>query len=184
MRARRREAQPSGHQDLRLDLQEPGRPAAEGRTAGQLLEAAGCKGLAVGGARFSPKHANFIENARRRDDGRRAALIAEGRRRVRERFGVELEPEVQLLGDVELPVGRSVTRSDVGAGVLASARRLPSRCASRRASSRSCCAAVGWLGWSWLRDSSLVQVEHVEVSGLTTRDAPAIRRALRAGRRA
>ena len=29
------------------------------------------------------------------------ALMAEGRRRVRERFGVELEPEVQLLGDVD-----------------------------------------------------------------------------------
>ena len=38
-------------------LQEPG------GGAGQLLEAAGCKGLEVGGARFSPKHANFIENA-------------------------------------------------------------------------------------------------------------------------
>jgi cell division protein FtsQ len=40
-------------------------------------------------------------------------------------------------------------------------------------------AAVGWLGWSWLRDSSLVQVESVKISGLTTRDAPAIRRTLR-----
>jgi cell division protein FtsQ len=40
-------------------------------------------------------------------------------------------------------------------------------------------AAVGWLGWSWLQDSSLVQVESVKISGLTTRDAPAIRRTLR-----
>jgi cell division protein FtsQ len=40
-------------------------------------------------------------------------------------------------------------------------------------------AALGWLGWSWLRDSSLVQVEQVRVTGLTTRDAPAIRRTLR-----
>ena len=31
------------------------------------------------------------------------ALMAEGRRRVKERFGVELEPEVQVLGDVEVP---------------------------------------------------------------------------------
>jgi hypothetical protein len=40
-------------------------------------------------------------------------------------------------------------------------------------------AALGWLGWSWLRDSTLVKVEEVRVTGLTTRDAPAIRRTLR-----
>ena len=40
-------------------------------------------------------------------------------------------------------------------------------------------AALGWLGWTWLRDSSLVQVDEVQVTGLTTRDAPAIRRTLR-----
>ena len=40
-------------------------------------------------------------------------------------------------------------------------------------------AALGWFGWMWLRDSSLVRVDEVQVSGLTTRDAPAIRRTLR-----
>ncbi len=39
--------------------------------------------------------------------------------------------------------------------------------------------ALGWLGWLWVRDSSLVRVDEVQVSGLTTRDAPAIRRTLR-----
>ena len=39
--------------------------------------------------------------------------------------------------------------------------------------------ALGWLGWTWLRDSSLVRVDEVQVSGLTTRDGPAIRRTLR-----
>jgi cell division protein FtsQ len=39
--------------------------------------------------------------------------------------------------------------------------------------------ALAWLGWSWLRDSSLVRVDEVRISGLTTRDAPAIRRTLR-----
>ena len=39
--------------------------------------------------------------------------------------------------------------------------------------------ALGWIGWTWLRDSSLVRVDEVRVSGLTTRDAPAIRRTLR-----
>ena len=38
--------------------------------------------------------------------------------------------------------------------------------------------ALGWLSWSWFRDSSLVKVRHVQVSGLTTSDAPAIRREL------
>jgi cell division protein FtsQ len=37
---------------------------------------------------------------------------------------------------------------------------------------------LGWFTWSWFRDSSLVKVQHVKVSGLTTADAPAIRREL------
>jgi UDP-N-acetylmuramate dehydrogenase len=100
MRARRREAQPSGIKTFGSTFKNPDDERAEGRSAGQLLEAAGCKGLQVGSARFSPKHANFIENV-----GGRAStedvltLIAEGRRRVLDRFGIELEPEVQLLGE-------------------------------------------------------------------------------------
>ncbi len=100
MRARRREAQPSGIKTFGSTFKNPEDARAEGRTAGQLLEAAGCKGLQVGGARFSPKHANFIENVGgRATTGDVLALIAEGRRKVRDRFGVELETEVQLLGD-------------------------------------------------------------------------------------
>jgi UDP-N-acetylenolpyruvoylglucosamine reductase len=100
MRARRREAQPSGIKTFGSTFKNPDHTRAGGRSAGQLLEAAGCKGLQVGGARFSPKHSNFIENV----DGRAStddvlALIAEGRRRVLEHAGVELEPEVQLLGE-------------------------------------------------------------------------------------
>jgi UDP-N-acetylmuramate dehydrogenase len=103
MRARRKAAQPSGIKTFGSTFKnpDPDDAGAAGRTAGQLLEAAGCKGLERGGARFSPKHANFIENR----DGRATttdvlALIAEGRRRVGERYGVTLEPEVQLLGEV------------------------------------------------------------------------------------
>ena len=77
-------------------------PSARGRgIAGQLLDAAGCRGLAVGGARFSEKHANFVENMGEATTKDVVALMAEGRRRVRARFGVELEPEVQFLGDVD-----------------------------------------------------------------------------------
>jgi UDP-N-acetylmuramate dehydrogenase len=103
MRARRREAQPSGIKTFGSTFKNPDVEESGGRTAGQLLEAAGCRGLEVGGARFSPVHANFIEN---RGDATTAdvlALIAAGRRRVRERFGVDLEAEVQVLGEVEWP---------------------------------------------------------------------------------
>ena len=81
----------------------PTTPRAQGRSAGLLLAEAGCNGLAVGGARFSPKHANFIENTGGASTADVLAVMAEGRRRVLERFGVELEPEVQTLGDVRLP---------------------------------------------------------------------------------
>ena len=66
-----------------------------------LLDQAGCRGLAVGGARFSEKHANFVENEGGATTADVVALMAEGRRRVRERFGIALEPEVQFLGDVD-----------------------------------------------------------------------------------
>jgi UDP-N-acetylmuramate dehydrogenase len=55
----------------------------------------------VGGARFSEKHANFVENMGDATTADVIALMAEGRRRVREQFGVVLEPEVQLLGEVD-----------------------------------------------------------------------------------
>jgi len=103
MRDKRRAAQPSGIKTFGSTFKNPHDPRAEGRTAGMLLEEAGCRGLRVGGARFSPKHANFVENTGTATTGDVLALMAEGRRRVRERFGVELEAEVQLLGDQERP---------------------------------------------------------------------------------
>jgi UDP-N-acetylenolpyruvoylglucosamine reductase len=103
MRERRHEAQPSGIKTFGSTFVNPDDKRAEGRTAGQLLEAAGCGGLAVGGARFSPKHANFVENTGEASTADVLELMAAGRRRVHERFGVELEPEVQLLGEVRWP---------------------------------------------------------------------------------
>lgn len=103
MRGRRREAQPSGIKTFGSTFKNPDDERAEGRSAGQLLEAAGCRGLQLGGARFSEKHANFVENTGEASTADVLALMAEGRRRVKERFGVELEPEVQVLGDVEVP---------------------------------------------------------------------------------
>ncbi|HEU0024212.1 MAG TPA: UDP-N-acetylmuramate dehydrogenase [Thermoleophilaceae bacterium] len=102
MRAARREAQPSGVKTFGSTFKNPEEPAAGGRSAGVLLDEAGCRGLAVGGARFSGKHANFVENSGEATTADVVALMAEGRRRVRERFGLELEPEVQFLGDVDV----------------------------------------------------------------------------------
>jgi UDP-N-acetylenolpyruvoylglucosamine reductase len=103
MRARRKAAQPSGIKTFGSTFKNPTDPRAEGRTAGQLLEAAGCRGLRIGGAGFSAKHANFIENYGEASTADVVAVMAEGRRRVQERFQVALEPEVQVLGGVELP---------------------------------------------------------------------------------
>lgn len=105
MRERRREAQPSGIKTFGSTFKNPDDERAEGKSAGQLLEMAGCLGLRHGGARFSQKHANFVENDRGATTAEVLELMAEGRRRVHERFGVELEPEVQVLGDVRWPAG-------------------------------------------------------------------------------
>ncbi len=103
MRRRRHEAQPRGIRTFGSTFKNPDGPRAEGRSAGMLLAEAGCNGLAIGGARFAPKHANFIENTGAATTADVLAVMAEGRRRVLERFGVELEPEVRTLGDVRLP---------------------------------------------------------------------------------
>jgi UDP-N-acetylenolpyruvoylglucosamine reductase len=101
MRAQRREAQPSGIKTFGSTFKNPDDPRAEGRSAGVLLDQAGCRGLQVGGARFSEKHANFVENMGGATTADVVALMTEGRRRVREQFGITLEPEVQVLGDVD-----------------------------------------------------------------------------------
>ncbi|HEY8865745.1 MAG TPA: FAD-binding protein, partial [Solirubrobacteraceae bacterium] len=103
MRSKRREAQPSGIKTFGSTFKNPDDPRAEGRTAGRLLDDAGCGGLQVGGARFAPKHANFVENTGSATTADVLALMSAGRRRVHERFGVVLDPEVQTLGDVTWP---------------------------------------------------------------------------------
>jgi UDP-N-acetylmuramate dehydrogenase len=71
----------------------------QGDHAGRLIEAAGLKGATEGGAMVSTKHANFIVNV-----GDAAAidvwrLMQRCQREVREKFGVELVPEVELVGE-------------------------------------------------------------------------------------
>jgi UDP-N-acetylenolpyruvoylglucosamine reductase len=105
MRRRRKEAQPSGIKTFGSTFMNPDDPRAEGRSAGQLLDAADCRGLQVGGARLSPKHANFIENTGGATTFDILEVMAEARRKVHQRFGVTLEPEVQVLGEVSWPEG-------------------------------------------------------------------------------
>ena len=72
-----------------------------GDHAARLIESVGGKALAVGGARVSEKHSNFIvagPGASARDVSR---LISMLRDRVLQRHGVELEPEVQVAGAVD-----------------------------------------------------------------------------------
>ena len=71
-----------------------------GDHAARLIEAAGLKGHEIGGARISEKHANFIVNPKGR--ARAAdieALIALARTTVRQRFAVDLIPEVRIVGE-------------------------------------------------------------------------------------
>ena len=71
-----------------------------GDHAARLIEACGLKGFAIGGARVSDKHANFIVNPQRR--ARAAdieALIVHVRDTVRAETGVDLEPEVRIIGE-------------------------------------------------------------------------------------
>jgi UDP-N-acetylmuramate dehydrogenase len=103
MRRRRKEAQPSGIKTFGSTFMNPEDPRADGRSAGQLLDQAGCRGLTVGGARLSPKHANFVENTGRATTADILAVMTAARKRVKERFGVVLEPEVQVLGEVSWP---------------------------------------------------------------------------------
>lgn len=71
----------------------------DGDSAGRIVDAAGCRGLRLRSAEVSPRHANFIQA----DPGGRAddvfGLIREVQKRVKDHLGVELVPEVRLVGD-------------------------------------------------------------------------------------
>ena len=88
----RRENQPGG-QNAGSVFTNP-----DGDSAGRLVDAAGCKGLRIGTAEVSTKHANFIQA----DEGGRAAdvlaLMGEVQALVRAHSGVELVPETRLVG--------------------------------------------------------------------------------------
>jgi UDP-N-acetylenolpyruvoylglucosamine reductase len=111
MQRRRKEAQPSGVRTFGSVWKNP----SADLTAGRLLEQCGLKGYAIGGARISPVHANFIENTGGATSADVVALMAEARRRARELHGIDLHHEVQMLGPIGLPGERPAAPGGAGA---------------------------------------------------------------------
>ena len=89
----RRQTQPIEKRSLGSTFKNP-----PGDAAGRLIDACGLKGRRIGGAQISEKHANFIVNLGEASADDVLALMAEMRNRVLERFGIELEPEVRVIG--------------------------------------------------------------------------------------
>ncbi|MFI5198258.1 MAG: UDP-N-acetylmuramate dehydrogenase [Thermoanaerobaculia bacterium] len=79
-----------------------------GLFAGKLLEECGLKGRRVGGAEISPVHANVIVNLGGATAADVEALMNEMETAVKEKFGIELVPEIQVLGETAGRRGPSV----------------------------------------------------------------------------
>lgn len=92
--AKRKSSQPSGYPNSGSMFRNPA-----GDFAGRLIEAAGLKGKRIGQSQISARHANFIVNlgGAKAEDVRRLMELA--RAEVKEQFGIELVPEVRLLGE-------------------------------------------------------------------------------------
>ncbi len=90
--ASRREKQPLEYPSAGSTFKRP-----EGHFAGKLIMEAGFKGFQIGGARVSEKHCGFIVNAGNATAKDVKAVIAEIQAQVKERFRVELEPEIVML---------------------------------------------------------------------------------------
>ncbi|SEP26057.1 UDP-N-acetylmuramate dehydrogenase [Nitrosovibrio sp. Nv6] len=74
-----------------------------GDSAARLIESCGLKGLRIGGAMVSPKHANFIVNIGAATAGDIEAVIMAVRKTVKKQTGVELQPEVRIIGVAREP---------------------------------------------------------------------------------
>jgi UDP-N-acetylmuramate dehydrogenase len=71
----------------------------QGDYAARLIEACGLKGYTLGGAAISEKHANFIVNAGSARAADIEALIEMAHLAVKQRFGIDLEREVKIIGE-------------------------------------------------------------------------------------
>jgi UDP-N-acetylmuramate dehydrogenase len=90
--AKRRACQPLGVPNCGSVFKNP-----PGHFAGQLIEAAGCKGLRVGDAQVSTRHANFIINLGEATAADFLQLVSTIQKKVREQFNITLEPEVKIM---------------------------------------------------------------------------------------
>ena len=90
--ARRRSSQPLEYPSAGSTFKRPA-----GHYAGTLIDQCGLKGVRIGGAQVSPKHAGFIVNTGGATCADVLALMARVRETVREKTGVALEPEVRIL---------------------------------------------------------------------------------------
>ncbi|WP_298782065.1 UDP-N-acetylmuramate dehydrogenase [uncultured Fretibacterium sp.] len=88
-----RSAQPIGARSAGCSFKNP-----PGESAGRLLDRCGCKGMSVGGARVSERHANFIVNEGRATASDVLSLMQLCQATVLARTGVRLEPEVRVIG--------------------------------------------------------------------------------------
>ena len=73
-------------------------PKGSTKTSGQLLEAVKMKGFRIGGAMVSERHANFFLNVDHATAHDMLELIGVAQQRVRDQFGIEIEPEIKLVG--------------------------------------------------------------------------------------
>jgi UDP-N-acetylmuramate dehydrogenase len=76
----------------------PAAPEAQGRKAWELIDAAGCRGLRIGGAMMSEKHCNFLINTGDATAADIESLGEEVRRRVKAQSGVDLQWEIRRIG--------------------------------------------------------------------------------------
>lgn len=94
LNARRRDKQPLNLPSAGSTFKRP-----EGHFAGALIEGSGLKGCTIGGAQVSEKHAGFIVNIGGATANDILALIAHVQKVVKAETGVDLEPEVKIMGE-------------------------------------------------------------------------------------
>lgn len=94
LKERRREKQPLEYQSAGSTFKRP-----QGYFAGKMIMDAGLSGFSVGGAKVSEKHCGFVINSGGATAADVLSVIRHVQKRVKEQFGVELQPEVKILGE-------------------------------------------------------------------------------------